>query len=117
MNEQRTCNLGCVNNPDIQLVHTRYSDMDVRITSPEWARGWEDLTDEERSILTALTVIDTLELVDKWVDDHVACWGLRINGIGIGLWWYDDYLGREEDMQDPEVVFGYLEDIRTREYD
>ncbi len=111
--------LGCSFNPGIELVHTYDSDGIPRITSPDWARSWPDLTPEDREVLSKIQSADqitSLELVDKWDDDHVACWGLRINGIGLGLWWYDDYLGLESDMQDPKFVYDHLEDVRTRDH-
>ncbi len=103
--EQRTVLLGCVNNPEVRMVM-----IDGHIIEPAWARSWDDLQPVERKLLSELESIDTLELVDKWTDDHVTCWGLRINGIGLGFWWYDDYLGREASMEDKESVLEYLKD-------
>ena len=99
------------------LKHVTSTDGLRYIVSPDWARGWADLEPRERVILTNLKDIETLELMGKWDDDHVACWGLRINGIGLGFWWYDDYIGREQDMQSKEEVLEYLEDMRTSDYE
>ena len=110
--------LGCTEYPDTELVHTMDDEGTPRITAPDFARSWSDLMPKEREILRFIDTVDqmtSLVLVDKWIDDHVACWGLRINGIGLGLWWYDDYIGREAEMQDPPSVLDHLIDIRTRE--
>ncbi len=90
------------------------------IAGPDYARHWTDLPHKDKLVLEAIQTaedIEKLELVGKWVDDHIMCWGLRINGVGIGFWWYDDYIGRESEWFDKASVLDHLIDVRTREYD
>ncbi len=90
------------------------------IVGPDYTRHWTDLPHKDKLVLEAIQTaedIEKLELAGKWEDDHIMCWGLRINGVGIGFWWYDDYIGRENEWLDKASVFDHLIDIRTREYD
>jgi hypothetical protein len=63
-------------------------------------RFFHELTEEERKTLTDIKApndIKTTECLAEWANDHVVCFGAKINGVELGFWWvgsnFGEYLG------------------------
>jgi hypothetical protein len=58
-------------------------------TTPLYERLFHELTEAERKTLTDIKVPDdikTTECVAEWTDDHIDCFGAKINGVELGFW-------------------------------
>ena len=57
------------------------------------------------------------EFMGWWEDDHLPCYGCKINGVEVGFWWYEfDSMG-EFKTGDKNFLHDLLFDQCNREYD
>lgn len=85
-------------------------------------RMFDQLEPKEKEVIADIrspSDIHSLEFVDEWVDDHLACVGVLLNGVPISFWWVDrfdregiHYSNTSKKIQkgDKKLVFKLLSD-------